>query len=262
MKKVVSAFLFFVVGCDMADYQRRMDESSARLKIFDEENRYLGKAIEPPSLREKTAEKETSINPWGIDVFLRLPRGVASAPEEQPIGLKDLVAFKDFLLFKYAGDPSVYVAVAGLSADEEKSKEKKEKSKEVREPTHKEFRDRVKELAAEAMRTRESANLECDPKEEPATRIVSVPAGSAGGERKLTFETFQCEARPAVKDKDTLGLVFFHYYQHAETQVMIVFQFVKGREDQKMMELCVRSLALEAEAGARRREFARMRPKK
>jgi hypothetical protein len=250
MKRSALMILLFVLGCDMADYQRRMDESRARLRIFDEDNRHLGKALDVPKFTVKVIDKEESIDAWPVDMFLRLPRGVSSTGE--PFGAKESA------LFKYAGDPVVYVAVAGMHGEKEKSKEKRDDG--PRRPTPEEFRERIKATFQDFMRgdAGGSFNWKC---EETSAKTVTVPAVSAGAERKLTFDTFQCEAKPAAKEKEALNFSFFHY-QAGDHQVLFVFQYAEGKKDQKTIELCLRSLGLDAEAVLRRREFAKMNPKK
>lgn len=107
---------FLISGCGLDDYEKRMDQQRARLRVFDEENKFLGELLDLPPDR-KDGSKAIP-----FDVFLRLPRGTSKT-----IADKDgATAVGDITIYRYPGTdgPTVFLA-AGLQGTAEQRKEGK-----------------------------------------------------------------------------------------------------------------------------------------
>ena len=228
------------LGCDMADYQRRMNENRARLEAFDKENRYLDKPLRAPFIHVPARDKEPEswIPAWSL--FLRLPRKTEpSVPEKG-----GLLIYKSIKLYKYPGDPAtVFVAVDSIGADPPREGE-------PRYPTVKEFQDDGYRAILDYARNSLLANLRC----EPNSWAPETPAGPKGG----AFEAIHCET---VGAKEELQLDFYHR-QSGDQQVLIVFQHPRGRKDGDTIKLCLATLGVGDAAGKRRAEFSRLHPGK
>jgi hypothetical protein len=123
-RRVVSSLLLLcVLGCAMSDYEARIDAQRKRLDTYDEENRLLGDAIEPPVHKGK---KGHPVDSWPFSVYLRLPREVLGDFHE-----KNQYQFQDLPLFRYSGREGVNVFVAaGLISGKKDDKSKEGKAKE------------------------------------------------------------------------------------------------------------------------------------
>lgn len=64
-------------GCGLDAYQKRMDEERERLKVYEEEARYLGPPLTMPTNPD---DKEPPLKT--LIVFLRAPRNIGTAPAE------------------------------------------------------------------------------------------------------------------------------------------------------------------------------------
>lgn len=108
-----------IVGCGLGDLESRMDQQTKRIKILDEENKYLGWALEIPSVKGADGNLQPY---WPFDFFLRVPREITpvnkdneaySATGDIPPGVGVLP------LFKFSGSregTNLFVA-AGIVAD-------------------------------------------------------------------------------------------------------------------------------------------------
>src|SRR5437899_2116987 len=103
-------------GCGLADYEKRMDQQRERLRIIDEENKYLGDMLEPP-----VADKDGA-RPIPFDIFLRLPRGISKI-----IADKDgAYSLQDQIIYRYPGPEGYnFYLAAGLAGTRDQKKELK-----------------------------------------------------------------------------------------------------------------------------------------
>src|SRR5205807_624225 len=70
-------------GCGLDAYQRRMDEERARLRVYDDEAKYLGPPLVMPKNPGEPEEKQPVLQQ--LIVFLRAPRGIATAPDAEGV---------------------------------------------------------------------------------------------------------------------------------------------------------------------------------
>jgi hypothetical protein len=87
--------LLGLAGCGLGEYEQRMDEEAARLKIYDEENEYLGDPLQmPQSLPSADGKLPPPPDLYRMGVFLRAPK-VRINREKQPILPAPTVYMKD-----------------------------------------------------------------------------------------------------------------------------------------------------------------------
>jgi hypothetical protein len=87
-------------GCGLADYEARMVAEQKRLEYLDLENAYLGEPITPPPKPPSPPAESEPANPAPsnqpeMDLFLRLPKGVATKYKSMPLGS---------VLYQYVGN--------------------------------------------------------------------------------------------------------------------------------------------------------------
>jgi hypothetical protein len=93
---LVLATPLWLTGCGLEDYEAKMLKEQKRIEYMDQENYYLGPpigALQPPAVppapgAPATAKSTAPAKP-PIDVFLRLPKGLATNPERTTLGTKD-----------------------------------------------------------------------------------------------------------------------------------------------------------------------------
>jgi len=66
-------------GCGLSEYQAKYEKQQERMDYLDQENIYLGHSPEP-------LDKKDSKDP-ALTVYLRLPLGISTRPEEKPQGI-------------------------------------------------------------------------------------------------------------------------------------------------------------------------------
>jgi hypothetical protein len=106
--------LLAAFGCGLGDYENHIDAQRERLKTFDEENKFLGGAINVPTYKAKTkANLDIDLPYWPFDVFLRLPKDMSTEPTRDHFGHQNLP------LFRYPTNRDGYNAfiAAGLIAE-------------------------------------------------------------------------------------------------------------------------------------------------
>lgn len=241
------------VGCDMGDYQSRVDRNRVRLKVFDEEEKHLGNPLAVARVYDKA--QELTVDAWPMDIFLRLPRGVR--PDLPAEG--GAIDCRDFYLFKYAGDSvSVYVAATELGNESDKP------DASGRASTPDEFRNRVKAGLRKELANEPGvfANVRWEGKEKMVRTNIETTGIGGGKGSILSFDVFQGEAIPTVKDRDGYTLVAYYHQAPADKQLVIIYQYPHGRADVKAIEMSVRTLGLFGEAASRRADYDRLHPKK
>ncbi len=71
---VPGLFAVAASGCGLGEYEAKLVEQQRRLERFDRENKDLGGPLELPTVKDE---------PPPVDVFLRLPKGVQTQPENK-----------------------------------------------------------------------------------------------------------------------------------------------------------------------------------
>ncbi len=242
---LAASLALMAAGCGMADYEKRIDAQQARMRLFDDESRQLGDAIDQPM--RKDGDKD--VPAWPFDVFLRLPKGYGAAPKEYTNG--------KLLLCRYAGKDghNVFVA-AGLLA--ERSKDHKYKAGEW--PVE-DFRHDVRELLQLVNRKELKFS-------------VSFPTLKL---KKLTLQpvSWQTDKMPAIAveqetSNDEVNPLFkefpvFRVYHHHQDkhQVAVVYQYPKAQENDaaltKAIDMSVTTLDIGATAASKRASLAARR---
>ena len=94
----------FLAGCGLSDYEKQMASEVERLKAFDDDAEFLNGFIETPLVErlveDKTGlKKEKALVPAfeGVNLFLRVPNGVNTKPDE-----KDNPIAGTFNTFRYS----------------------------------------------------------------------------------------------------------------------------------------------------------------
>jgi hypothetical protein len=64
-------------GCGLSEYQSKYQKQQGRINYLDDENRYLGRPVELVAKKDST----------GPIIRLRLPRGVSTNHDEEPLGV-------------------------------------------------------------------------------------------------------------------------------------------------------------------------------
>src|SRR5712692_8324840 len=64
-------------GCGLSEYQSKYEKQQERMNYLDQENLYLGRPLILP------AKKESN----GPPVSVRLPLGISTKPDEEPVGI-------------------------------------------------------------------------------------------------------------------------------------------------------------------------------
>ncbi len=125
-----------VAGCGLRDYETRIDDQRKRLKVLDEESRYIGEeSIEFGQV--ETKERKTRY--WPFDMFLRLPQEMSVIPAATFYTSNG----QDPRLYKYASGTSLnYLMAAGWYLKKEKAKDAKDAR--AQEWTGDKFRDLVR----------------------------------------------------------------------------------------------------------------------
>lgn len=230
------------VGCDMADYQRRMDANRERVKIFDEENKVLGKPLgQPPPLKYDDKEQPA----WPFDVSLRLPKGISGTVDEEKG--KGELTYNSFRAFRYPGDSEGYAVMVAAGFVGAASDKKDEKSKRSPHLSPGEFRVTLLHALHDFYRREYVANMRFpDPEKTTVTRAIPVPSPGAEKPATLTFDVYRWEGDP-IKDKEKAAFTLFHHVA-GDKQVAVVFQTPASVKDDpaelRKMELSVRSLKL------------------
>jgi hypothetical protein len=81
-----------LAGCGIGEYEKRMGEFEKQIKYIDEENTYLGDSLrlpeKPPPTEKKTDRPPPPDKAVAADLFFfRPPKGIASNPEDKPVGV-------------------------------------------------------------------------------------------------------------------------------------------------------------------------------
>jgi hypothetical protein len=79
----LAAILSGIAGCGLSEYQAKMASEQKRIELVDEENKFLGDPLEFPFRNAAPASPQDPPKP---DVFLRLPKGFSSKPDDKPVG--------------------------------------------------------------------------------------------------------------------------------------------------------------------------------
>jgi hypothetical protein len=227
------------LGCGLSDYEKRMDEERARLKLFDEENQALG----DPLIEPVKGAKEGLIPGFPSTVFLRAPKWIRREPQPAPY------VYKKVQLYLYPGTTkgyNLFVASNRMAGEKEKEQEKEKEGKLLPE----EFKAQVWHAVAEYYRLELRHNLQFS---------QQVP------EQKVTMETgpgklvnFTLLTGFDERDPTKSHLSLWHV-SRGWGQAAFVFQVPRGLEtDPRVMQdirASLKSSAVDVEAYNRREEY-------
>lgn len=239
------ATLLALGGCGLGDYQKNMDEQRARVKLFDDESRLLGDAIEPPMDKGKEGEPEKSV--WPFDVYLRLPAIVGGnvIARYQKLGVT---------LGRYTSgsEMTVYVA-AGLLV--ERNKEGIYKPGEF---ISDDFRTGVRSALKEAYQKQFDFTPARLVQEQPV-REQRQPASWRGESLPaLDFDKYVGSDKENTRAKEVSAFEMY-VYRIANRQVAIVYQMpervAKDQTYGEMVDFSLKSLDISDSAAGRRSEY-------
>src|SRR5438128_6562021 len=74
---LLAAGLAFGSGCGLSEYESKYEKQQERMNYLDDENRYLGRPVELVAKKGST----------GPIIRLRLPRGISTNHDEEPLGV-------------------------------------------------------------------------------------------------------------------------------------------------------------------------------
>lgn len=255
MRALVFVSLMMLLGCDAAEYQKRMDIQRARMKIFDEESKWLGKPLEQAVVKVKTEE----FPGWPFEVFLRLPKGIsASVAGEKEFGI---LQYQGFLVFRYPGESESYSVM--VAAAKKAGEEKKEKGKEEGWPRYDaaSFRDNTRYAVDVHFRTAFLVNMKYPEPFTPTRKPIEVPSVGTEKRESLAYDFYTWDGIPSVKDKEPVTFYFYHL-QAADRHVGVIFQIPASKKDDstemRKMELSMRTLAIGESVSSRRAEYERL----
>jgi hypothetical protein len=228
-------------GCGLADYEKRMDAQRARLRVVDEENRYLGEMLElpPPDMDGVAAVP--------FDFFVRLPRGISPTVADK----NGSYVIGDQVVYRYPGSAegtNVFLAAAVAAAPDH---EKKLKKGEV---TPEEFREKFQRALGAIVKE----TLRPSEKSERVTR----PATTYTAEKlpSLDFDYFALEDDPALKDATHVAV---YVHQRGARLLALAFQVPQAvkteQAAQQGIDLCLRSLDIGDDAPRKRTAFSTTR---
>lgn len=250
-----------LAGCDMADYQKRMEQHRNRLKTFDEDNKVLGQLLVTPQVKYQEKDEEKTADAWPFDMFLRLPKGISSTHADmKEYGILDL----NHTVFRYPGDLEGYnlIVSAAQVKPEKKDDEEVKKDEKKEEPPGilpDKFRQHV--INAAAAFYQKTHELDAEMKgPNPANLTASKPRGDKG--ESLAFNVYTFEGRGTTKEKN--AAFFLYIYQSGGEQAAFLFQIPADKNDTTEREKITRSLrtlAVGPAAGTRRSEFSRLNKK-
>src|SRR5438445_1033445 len=72
-----AAGIAFAPGCGLSEYQSKYEKQQERMNYLDQENLYLGRPLVLPVKKESN----------GPRVSVRLPLGISTKPDEEPVGI-------------------------------------------------------------------------------------------------------------------------------------------------------------------------------
>jgi hypothetical protein len=224
--------LVLLSGCGLDDYEKRIDKERARLRVFDEENKYLGDMLEPPARP-----------PVVFDIFLRLPRGIAGSADE----VDGAHEGNEPIVYRYPGPDgfNLFVAEAVLGPRDPKNVNKGEWT-----PAN--FQDGFR-LALGTMLMKYYRQPEI-------IKRLARPATSTTGEKlpDLVFDCFVLKDDPAIKDASHL---YVYIHQNSARLLGLAFQVPQARKDETMVQqgidFSLKSLDIGENAHAKRTAFAR-----
>lgn len=242
-------------GCGLGDYESRMDAERARIKLYDEENHYLGVLAEPPPPLPPAKEGEPERPVWPFPVLLRLPAGVAGQPMERPYaGLQS----PPVPLYRYPGPEvglNVFIA-AGLAV--EKNKENRYQPGEW---TMDDFRSNIRSAIREYYKKEYNFVPRLFIKaDDPAMRDRRQPPKTQRGEElpELVFDKYV--ETDADNTKITEHSEFqLYFYRLQNRQIAIVFQLLdraRNEETNKAIDWSLKSLDISDQAADRRPAMA------
>lgn len=240
------------LGCGLSDYEQRMDDERARMKVLDEENQILGELIETPSERTKDKDgNEHSARAWTFDIFLRVPKGAATRSEDKE-GWS--FAAKALKLYWFKGGMDGYGLLASASTIG-----KRDKDGNVMDGLPvKEFQENVYEAIDLFLK---SKKLEASQFVVASEKEVFRPATAKPGSPGVEVDLVTYRPRDAVAT-DLLQLnVYFHQYGLRQAAIVYYFPSRKGADvavkDATRLSLCW--LDIGPTAAARRALFQSMR---
>ena len=237
-RHVLRLALLMACGCSMADYEARMDKNAQRLKIFDEENKYLGDMLElptPVSLKDKVV-----VPGLPVELYLRPPKEVASRPKENelPFGLASTP------LFRYPGPPGFNVFITAA-----KIQEKGEPKDGV--PTS-EFGNRV--LAG----VRDFYKREFKASDIPF-KTQTLPELTKPIDPLVT--PIEVDHVPIFDNLKPPSNISIYFYQRGMYQAAVLYFYPSEKRDEfkKSIDMSIATLALDDEAQKRKAEFQKRR---
>ncbi len=228
----------FLSGCGLGDYESHIDKQRARLRMVDEENKYLGQMLENPP-----PQADDDPRPLPFDIFMRLPRGISATVADKegsfPIN-------KDLLIYRYPGARgyNVFLAAMMIARDQ---------------PNEPSVSDAAPQAFQESFRSAVTTILGKNwPRPEKLEHLVRPPINySADKPVNLTFEYFKLEDDGAVKDAADVG---FYFHQKGSRLIGLAFQTPLAQKNdsavQQGIDLCVRSLDISDRATIKRKNFA------
>lgn len=239
--------LSLAIGCGLSDYEKRIDQQVARLKVFDEDNMYLGDPIE---------QKED----WPFTVCLRLPKVLVPNPKIDPLINSDLKVY-------YFGEDSktrlnawIAASLIGQKAKEKDKDKGKEKGK-YKEMSLKEFRNAVQGALGDAwagQKPPRPLNFLTAKNETITGKVRETIDG-----KTITTPDFEVVIVPELAEHQYALQFQFCYHVKVQHQIAIVFQVPKDMAHKKevttAIDLSLKSLDIGPDADRRRSMYLKYR---
>ena len=223
-----------LAGCNLREYQERMDIQAKRLETFDTENRLLsGSYLAMPLVEAEKKEgtkQGAGVPAWPFEIFLRPPREFKTVAEatvyEAPT--------RDVRLFRYMGNHdgtySLLVAAAVLIGDE-KTKDGKHRRGEF---TVREFRERVHSAAFDYYRKEYNKisppSTFLAPGKDGYNKVAKVPVNDRG-ENLPPIEFDAVASRDTFNQNKETGTFELYFHHEDLRQVAILVQFPSTKEN-------------------------------
>jgi hypothetical protein len=235
-----------LAGCNLREYQERMDVQTERLRILDEENRNLSDGyLQMPMIeteKKDGAKGGGSVPAWPFDIFLRPPREVGTLAD----GGVYQAPTRDLRLFRYKGNAegtySFFVAVAQIG--EEKSKDGKLRPGEFPVSV---FRERVRSAFFDFYRKEYKVNPSSDfLKVDRLTELTTSPPYNDRGEPLPPVKYEAAASNDKFNHAKDMGIFQVYFHHEDPRQVAIIVQFPATREKDdalaKARDMSLRSL--------------------
>ncbi|MBI3411493.1 MAG: hypothetical protein HY040_24455 [Planctomycetes bacterium] len=254
----ICTLLALISGCGLSDYEQRLDQERARIKVFDEENKVLGDPIDRPVDVLNKGGKDIMTQVWPFEIFLRVPKEVNNKTEGKVAGF----GTDRLKLYRFKGkeaapkkEPAYSVLVAAAKIEDRSKEGKLKEGLPVKEFHDEVFKALDQYLQATGWKSKLAAPVKLE-ENRPFSRV------EFGRDRSPDVKCDYYACKPLEKDAPRI-LIFLH--QSGARQAAIIYQLPPSdykADDPRLPEVVafgLRSLDIGEGATQRRNWYNRYR---